>query len=289
MNNPYDIITIFGATGKVGREILEFFSQSGVYCRAVTRDLKKVKPHSFVTWIEGNLADRSSLHNTIAGSKRIFLATSFSEKMADLQGNAIDVAREAGVEHIVKLSTKGVSDKSEFLISKLHYQVEQKLKSSGMNWTILQPSSFMQNWLGDFSETIKKERKIYDAVGDIKMPFVDARDIAEVAVRILTSPQQHINKTYLLTGSEAVNYHEVAEAISQAIHESVAYISQSPDEARKRLESKGLPEWAVKLFLVMAKNQQTEGAHVSPAVAEILGKPSRNVYYFAKDYANWFK
>ena len=85
MNNPYDIITIFGATGKVGREILEFFSQSGVYCRAVTRDLKKVKPHSFVTWIEGNLADRSSLHNTIAGSKRIFLATSFSEKMADLQ------------------------------------------------------------------------------------------------------------------------------------------------------------------------------------------------------------
>jgi len=287
--SKYDIITVFGATGKVGREMLESFSQAGTYCRAVTRDLKKVKAHSFVTWIEGNLADRNSLYNTIAGSRRLFLSTSFSEKMADLQNTAIDVAKEAGVEHIVKLSTKGVSEKSDFLIPKLHYQIEQKLKSSGLNWTILQPSAFMQNWLGDFSDTIKKERKIYDAVGDTKMPFIDARDIAEVAVRILTSPDKHINKTYLLTGSEAVSYNEVAEAVTQAIHEPVAYISQSPEEARARLEAKGLPEWAVKLFLVMAKNQQADGATVSGSVQEILGKPSRNVYYFAKDYANWFK
>jgi uncharacterized protein YbjT (DUF2867 family) len=287
--SKYDIITVFGATGKVGREMLEFFSQGGTYCRAVTRDLKKVKAHSFVTWIEGNLADKNSLYNTIAGSKRLFLTTSFSEKMADLQSNAIDVAREAGVEHIVKLSTKGVSEKSEFLIPKLHYQIEQKLKSSGLNWTILQPSAFMQNWLGDFSDAIKKERKIYDAVGDIKMPFVDARDIAEVAVRILINPEKHVNKTYMLTGSEAVSYYEVAEAVSQAIHEPVTYISQTPEEARKRLEAKGLPEWAVKLFLVMAKNQQADGATVSTSVQEILGKPSRNVYYFAKDYATWFK
>ena len=269
--------------------MLEFFSQGGTYCRAVTRDLKKVKAHSFVTWIEGNLADKKSLYNTIAGSKRLFLTTSFSEKMADFQNNAIDIAREAGVEHIVKLSTKGVSEKSDFLIPKLHYQIEQKLKSSGLNWTILQPSAFMQNWLGDFSEAIKMERKIYDAVGDIKMPFIDARDIAEVAVRILIDPEKHVNKTYMLTGSEAVSYHEVAEAVSQAIHEPVTYISQTPEEARKRLEAKGLPEWAVKLFLVMAKNQQADGATVSTAVQEILGKPSRNVYYFAKDYATWFK
>ena len=158
-----------------------------------------------------------------------------------------------------------------------------------MNYTILQPSAFMQNWLGDFSDTIKKERKIYDAVGDTKMPFIDARDIAEVAVRILTNPDKHINKTYLLTGSEAVSYHEVAEAVTQAIHEPVNYVSQSPEEARARLEAKGLPEWAVKLFLVMAKNQQADGATVSASVQEILGKPSRNVYYFAKDYATWFK
>jgi len=287
--SKYDIITVFGATGKVGREMLEFFSQGGTYCRAVTRDLKKVKAHSFVTWIEGNLADKKSLYNTIAGSKRLFLTTSFSEKMADFQNNAIDVAREAGVEHIVKLSTKGVSEKSDFLIPKLHYQIEQKLKSSGLNWTILQPSAFMQNWLGDFSEAIKMERKIYDSVGDIKMPFIDARDIAEVAVRILINPEKHVNKTYMLTGSEAVSYHEVAEAVSQAIHEPVTYVSQTPEEARKRLEAKGLPEWAVKLFLVMAKNQQADGATVSTAVQEILGKPSRNVYYFAKDYATWFK
>lgn len=289
MSAKYDIITVFGATGKVGREMLSFFSQSGIYCRAVTRDLKKVKAHSFVTWIEGNLADRNSLYNTIAGSTRIFLATSFSEKMAELQGNAIDIAKEAGVEHIVKLSTKGVSEKSDFLIPKLHYQIEQKLKGSGINYTILQPSAFMQNWLGDFSDTVKKEKKIYEAVGETKMPFVDARDIAEVAVKILTHPSQHVNKTYLLTGGEAVSYHEVAEAISQAIHEPVTYVAQSPEQTRARLEAKGLPEWAVKLFLVMAKLQLEEDSTASKSVEEILSKPARNVYYFAKDYAQWFK
>ncbi len=285
----YDIITIFGATGKVGKEMLEFFSHSGVYCRAVTRDLKKVKPLSFVTWIEGNLADKNSLRNSIAGSKRLFLSTSFSDKMADFQNNAVDVAREAGVEHIVKLSTKGVSEKSDFLIQKLHYQIEQRIKASGMNYTILQPSAFMQNWLGDFSETIRKERKIYDAVGDIKMPFVDARDVAEVAVKVLSEPAKHVNKTYLLTGSEAVSYYDIADAVSQAIHEPVTYVAQTPEDTRKRLEERGLPEWAVKLFLVMAKIQQSDGANVSAAVQDILGKPSRNVYYFAKDYASWFK
>jgi NAD(P)H dehydrogenase (quinone) len=287
--NAYDIITVFGATGKVGKEMLEFFSQSGIYCRAVTRDLKKAKAQSFVTWIEGNLADKNSLRNTIAGSKRLFLTTSFSNKMAELQGNAIDVAKEAGVEHIVKLSTKGVSEKSDFLIQKLHYEIEQKLKASGIRWTILQPSAFMQNWLGDFSDTIKKERKIFESAGDVKMSFIDARDIAEVAVKILTNPDGHVDKNYVLTGGHAVSYYEVADAISQAIHEPVTYVAQTQDEARARLEAKGLPEYAVKLFLIMAKTHQADSDAVSTSVEEILGKPARNVYYFAKDYANWFR
>jgi uncharacterized protein YbjT (DUF2867 family) len=289
MASKYDIITVIGATGKVGREILEFFSQGSHYCRAVTRDLKKVKPHSFVTWIEGNLVDKNSLYNTIAGSKRIFLSTSYSDKMAELQINAIEVAKDAGVEHIVKLSTKGVSEKSEFRIPKMHYEIEEKLKHSGVQWTILQPSAFMQNWLGDFSETIKKERKIFEAVGDHQMPFVDTRDVAEVAVKILLKPEHHINKTYLLTGGEAVSYGEVAEAIGQAIHETVTYVSESPEQAKERMEAKGLPEWAVKLFLAMSKNQQADGSSVSKSVEDILGKPARNVYYFAKDYVSAFK
>ena len=289
MGKPYEIITVFGATGKVGKEMLQFFSQSGNYCRAVTRDLKKVNAHSFVTWIEGNLADKNSLYNSIAGSTRLFLATSFSEKMAELQGNAIEVAKQTGVEHIVKLSTKGVSEKSDFLIQKLHYQIEQQLKGSGINWTILQPSAFMQNWIGDFSETIRKEKKIYDAIGDAKISYVDARDIAEVAVSILLNPASHRNKNYLLTGEEAVSYYDVAEAISQAVHEPVTYVAESPEEARKRLEARGLPEWAIKLFLVMAKVQQSESPVLSKSVQEILGKPARSVSYFAKDYAAAFK
>src|SRR5260221_12609854 len=205
--------------------MLEFFSQGGTYCRAVTGNLKKVKAHSFVTWIEGNLADKKSLYNTIAGSKRLFLTTSFSEKMADFQNNANDLAREARVEHIVKLFTKGVSEKSDFLIPKLHYQIEQKLKSSGLNWTIFQPSAFMQNWLGDFSEAIKMERKIYDAVGDIKMAFIDARDIAEVADRNFNKPQKNRYKNPMLLREKGSIYFAMDETNREGVYRSRAFLS----------------------------------------------------------------
>jgi uncharacterized protein YbjT (DUF2867 family) len=283
-------ITVFGATGKVGKELLSFLSKANIATIAVTRNKSKVEPIPFIEWIEANMADKESLKKTMENSKAIFLASSVNQNFTAEQNNVIEMAKECGVQHIVKLSSPGADKNSPNFISRPNGEVEELLKASGISYTIIQPNSFMQNWLGEFSQTIQKERKIYEATGDGKKPYIDTRDIAEVAFKILIHSEKHINKTYLLTGGEAMSYGQVAEAISKAIGEKVEFISLTVDEARQRMEKKGLPQGMINTFLAISEGIRSgKAAFVNNTVKELLNKAPRTVEDFAKDYSQSFK
>lgn len=283
-------ITVFGATGKVGKELLHFLSKAGIPTIAVTRNKSKAEVLPFIDWLEADLADKATLGKTMENSRAVFLASSVSKNFVTEQNNVIETAKEQGVEHLVKLSSPGADKNSPNFISRPNGEVEELLKASGVNWTILQPNSFMQNWLGEFSKTVQKERKIYEATGDGRKPYIDTRDIAEVAFAVLTAPTNHRNKTYLLTGGEAINYYQVAEVIGKAIGEKVDYISLTIDEARQRMVTKGMPPAMVDTFLAIAEGQRNgKAAFVNNAVAELLSKPPRTIEDFANAYASSFK
>lgn len=271
-------ITVFGASGKVGRELLPFLSEAKIPTLAVTRNKATAKKMPFIQWVEADMADRESLDRTMENSRLVFLPSSVGEKFVEEQNNVIKVAKAQGVEHIVKISSPGVAKDSPFFIARLNYETEELLKASGLNWTILQPNSFMQNWLGEFSETVKKERKIYEATGDGKKPFIDTRDIAEVVFRILTSPERHINQTYLLTADDAVSYGQIAEAISKAIGEKVDFISLTPEEAKQRMEKKGMPPFLIQTFMAIADGQRNgNAAFVNHHARDILGNQPKKL------------
>jgi uncharacterized protein YbjT (DUF2867 family) len=289
MNNQTDI-TVFGATGKVGKELLHFLSNARIPTIAVTRNKAKAKEMPFIQWVEADLSNKETLAKTLQNSKSIFLASGVNQNFATEQNNAIEAAKQAGVTHIVKLSSPGADKNSQNFISRPNGEVEELLKASGINWTILQPNSFMQNWLGDFSDTIKKERKIYEATGDGKKPYLDTRDIAEVAFVALTKPENHINKTHLLTGAEAVSYTQVAEAITKAIGDKVEYVSLSPEQAKQRMEQKGMPPMMVNTFLAISEGiRNGKATFVNDTVREILNKAPGSIEDFAKEYAIAFK
>lgn len=105
--------------------------------------------------------NRETLFQTMANSKAVFLATNVNRNFVQEQNNVIDIAKSCGVRHIVKLSSPGADKNSENFIARPNGEVEDFLKSSGVNFTIIQPNSFMQNWFGHFSESIQKERKIF--------------------------------------------------------------------------------------------------------------------------------
>ncbi|SEW39605.1 NmrA family NAD(P)-binding protein [Chitinophaga arvensicola] len=288
-------VTVFGATGKIGTALLHYLSQAEVPVIAVTRDSAKAFPLPFITWKTADMGTLSSLPATMENSSAVFLVSGMSINFIAEQGNVITAAKAAGVNHIVKLSSASAGKSSpphivESAIGSSHKAVEDLLRASGVDWTILQPTGFMQNWLGEFAQKIKDERRIYEATGDGKRAYIDLRDIAAVAFTVLQEPAKHAGQTYILTGDEALNYWQVATLISNVLQEEVTYVPLTIAAAKERMEQKGMPAWAVQTFLAYAEVQRNgDAAYVSGDVAAVLQQPARTAAGFFEEYAKWFK
>jgi NAD(P)H dehydrogenase (quinone) len=291
MNN----VTVFGASGRIGMELLKCLSAAGTPTIAVSRRKQTALLLPHVQWMEADITDPQTLPATLSQSRSVFLLSGHGDQLVMGQTNVIEAARHAPVEHIVKLSSGAVHRDSPFYIpgspiAAWHGEIEECLKTSGIAGTILQPNGFMQNWLGDLAQTVKTERKIYEASGDGKRAYIDLRDIAEVAFTVLMQPERHAYHSYLLTGDIAVNFEQVATTIGKAIGESVAYVALTPEEAHARMISKGFPPGVAQSLLAYAEAQRAgKTDYVSPAVQEILGKPARTPEDFARDYVDWFR
>jgi uncharacterized protein YbjT (DUF2867 family) len=283
-------IAVFGATGKVGRELIGLLSRDGISAIAITRNKAKAKPLAGIQWMEADMNDPGAVEQVMRECRTVFLASNVNPNFTREQGNVIDAAVQHGLAHIVKLSSPGADKDSRNFIARPNGVVEEHLKRSGIAYTILQPNTFMQNWIGHFSETVQRERRIYEATGDGKKPFLDTRDIAASAHAILMRSEEHRDRTYLLTGGEAVSYGQVAEAIGEAIEEPVEYVSMTSEEARERMERFGMPAMMVNTFIAIAEGQrQGKADYVNDQVEKLLGRKPIDIRQFAKDHVRYFK
>lgn len=131
---------------------------------------------------------------------------------------------------------------------------------------------------------------IYAAIGNGKVPFIDARDIAAVAVEALLHPERHSGKKYVLTGGKAVSYGELAETLSDVLQKPVTYKSLSMDEMRDRLANQGAEPKMIASFLALAAYQKAGGPteRVSDDVRDILGRQPKTIREFVEDYKQNF-
>jgi uncharacterized protein YbjT (DUF2867 family) len=278
------VITVTGSTGTIGSELVRLLSNAHAPTRALFRDPNKVQPLPGVAWTQADLRDERVLEPAIAGTTRLFLLTDNQAGFAKLQIQILKAAESLGVAHIVKLSALSASDHSKSWIGREHYEVEQALQKTSMQWTILRPHGFMQNWLGDLAQSVRIRHVIESPVGDGRVPFIDTRDIAAVAAEILLHPEGHAGKKYVLTGGEAVGFNDIAQILG------VTYKPLTMDEARAQLESKGVPRDQIDATLALAAYQKAGGptAVVSDAVSRILGRPPRTIREFFADHASAF-
>ena len=283
-------IIVFGATGKIGSELINLLSQAKMETIAVTRDIQKATMLPSVQWIQADMADKQSLYNIMKSDDSVFLLSGQTPDFVREQKNVIDVAKESGIKYIVKLSSGAADKDSIFYIPQTHGQVEDYIIHSGIHYTMLRPNGIMQNWLGDIADSVRKERKFYEATGDGKRAHVDRRDIAEVAFKCLIEPEKNHDKIYLLTSDKAVNYFEIAAAISAAINEKVEYVPISLEKAKEDMRRNGMPFALMETFISYDTAQRNGNtAIVSDSVKVILGKPARTLEDFTKDYAHKFK
>ena len=283
------MILVTGATGRVGREVVRQLAASKMPVRALVRSADRAGDLAGpgVELAVGDLENPGSLDRALAVVRSMFLASPAEPKLSEREGNAIDAARRAGVQFIVKVSVSGGPD-APTQIGRWHWATEKRLAGSGIASTILRPTLYMQGaflWLSEIAES----GHIHLPMGDGRASVVDARDVAAVAVRAIQSgglPQP----LYDVTGPAAVSFDEIAAAISKATGRPVVYVDVTPRQWKKERLAAGVAPWLVEdmLYLYGAYREGYGGA-VSTAVHDVTGRDPRSFAEFALDYAARFR
>ncbi len=284
------MILVTGATGKNGAEIIRRLSGRKERVRAMVRrhnGILRGIPNVELEYVEADFDDPASLRKVLSGVQRAFLVTNSSEHVEERQLRFVDLAREAGVKHIVYLSQLHAASTSPLRFLRYHAVVEEALRQSGMTYTNLRPNFYMQGLLM-IGRSIASEGRFFAPASDARISVVDVRDIGAVAVAALIK-SGHEGKTYDITGPQALTHAEMAAQLSQALERPVAFVDVPEKRFREALRGFGMPDWqADGLIEDYASYRRGEASGVSPVVREVTGEAPRTFMAFARDNKSAF-
>jgi uncharacterized protein YbjT (DUF2867 family) len=282
-------VLITGATGNTGSVLLRLLEERGVAVRAMVRNERDSARLGSTTaaLAIADFDDAGSLARALDGVESAYLVTPSSAEAESQQIRFAELAAEAGVKRIVKLSQFAADEESPVRFLRYHAAVERRISELGLDYTFLRPNLFFQGLLA-FQALIANKGMFFAPIGDARVSAVDVRDIAQVAAVALTEPG-HTGMTYTITGPAAVTHREIAHAIGQALGRQVRFMDISPADFADALRKLGVPPWQVDgLVEDYAHYSRGEAAEVHPTVREVTGSEPRDVASFARDYARAF-
>ncbi len=263
-------VLITGATGDVGSKVVKQLLEFGERPRVFVRDAAKARTlfGEKVEILVGDLGDAASLCKSLEGIDSLFLVNS-GPRIPELDELAARSARDAGVKHLVKLSSLDVEQ--SLAIGAWHEKGEAAVRASGVPYTFLRPSGFMSN-LMTWSYSIKREGVVRSSTGNGRRPFIHSEDIAAVAVRALATGA-YIGKSLALTGPEALSFAEIAERIGASIGRELRFEPISDEEAGRRFAAAGAsPEETAAHIELWRAIREGRLATVTDGVEQILGR-----------------
>jgi len=284
---------VVGATGNTGRAVVKELKALGEAPLCIVRNAGKAK-EVFGADTETAIAeldDRDGLQKALAGVKRVFIVTGHNPSSAEQQINVIDAARAAGADYVVKVSGGRVvvGPDVESLNGRAHYQIEQHLKASGLQWCVLSPGLFMQNMLGQ-AANIKNEGKIVQPwPKDVPVALIDVRDTAALGARVLRDPGRHAGKTYWFTGG-LTTYGAFAKVISEVLGKPIDYQEITLEQAEEGMKKRGMPDWLVAHMIAMARAGRNGafGREDTQPIRDIVGRAPVDTRRFVEDYRGAF-
>jgi len=173
-------------------------------------------------------------------------------------------------------------------ITRNHVAAETHIRNSGLTWTMMRPTFFMQMFEG-MAARIKDTGKIVMPAGNGTVSTTDLRDVAAVIVDALTKPG-HENKSYDLTGPELLTFSEIAEQFSTILGREIEYVDQPMDEFRAVLKRVNMSDWRTD---AVAKELEAISAgsidHTTETLGELLGRPPTPLAQFIRDRESMFR
>jgi uncharacterized protein YbjT (DUF2867 family) len=280
------VILVTAATGTVGRAVFQSLAGAGVSARAGVRNPQAfLAAHPSADAVALDFDQLETFGPALQGASAVFLLTPLHEQMPAWVGNLVAAAEEAGVRRIVRLSAMGADWQPAITLGRVHRAAERAIEQSGLDYTILRPNAFMQNYVNHFGATIRADGAFYLPQGGGRVSVIDVRDIAAVATRVLVGCE-HEGKTYELTGGEALSNYDIAAILSETLGRPIRYVDVAEQVADAALARQGMSPWQSRVIMELyAVSRADVAATVSTHVRELLGRPPTGIRRFVADHA----
>ncbi|MFJ9706799.1 SDR family oxidoreductase [Streptomyces sp. NPDC101234] len=281
------MIVVTGASGNVGRPLVETLAAAGAKVTAVSRSPLSYDLPEGARHVRADLAEPDTLRPAVDGADALFILLA-----GDLLGGGapatevVAAAAQGGVRRVVLLSSQINGTRPEALSHGRLREFEEAVRSSGLDWTILRPGGFASNAYG-WAEAVRTQRAVIAPFADVALPVVDPADIAEVAAAVLRE-EGHSGQTYELTGPAAVTPREQAAAFAAALGEEVGFVELTREQAREHM-ARFMPEPVIDGTLDIIGTPLPAEQRVSPDVEKILGRPAGSFAGWAERNIHAFK
>ncbi|MBI4899151.1 MAG: SDR family oxidoreductase [Actinobacteria bacterium] len=264
------LIAVTGATGHVGGLVARALQDAGQALRLVVRDPARLPAGLEGDVVQASYGDGPSARKALEGVDLLFMVSGAESADRLVQHRTfVQAATDAGVGHVVYTSFLGAAPDATFTLARDHWHTEQLLRLSGMGWTFLRDSLYL-----DFLPLFADERGVIRGpAGDGRFGGVARADVARVASEVLRSPQDHVAATYDLTGPEALTLAEATEVMRRVTGRPYRFENETLEAAYASRASYGAPQWQLDAWVsTYSAIASGELSAVTDAVERLTGR-----------------
>lgn len=251
------MILVTTATGHLGSAVIDFLLQKNTSAAGIAglaRQPEKSRHINNIDIRKGDYLDYASLENAFKGvDTLVFISSGSLPQRVQQHQNVVNAAKAAGVKHIIYTSVVKAAPNLKFLPGIDHYHTEEAIKKSGIAYTFMR-NTFYVDILPGFVGGALQTGDWYYAAGNAKANFATRSDMAEAIANVALHPGKHTNAVYEITSNNAYTFHEIAQALNKATGKTVNYIPIPVSAMKEGMKQAGLPEHDIELYTSVAES-----------------------------------
>jgi uncharacterized protein YbjT (DUF2867 family) len=284
------MILVTGATGNVGREVVNQLLEDGQKVRAVTRDPATAALPDGAEVVGGDPSQATTLKSALPGVEVVLVSPrALGDATAGTAtAELLALAAAQGVERVVALSAATVEYPAGYRrFADAFRAVEEAVRASGLPWTILRSTDYTSNSLA-WAPQIRATGVVRGAYARAATSTIHERDVAAVAAQALVNPA-HAGYAYLLTGPQSLSQCDKVRLIGEAIGKKLSFEELPPEQVRQAMLAQGLPEDVPERLLGSLADYAKQPGPTSHTVAQVLGRPALTFAAWAAEHAAAFR